>query len=152
VKSLQGVRKVALVLALLALLAPGCGRIKNASERVKKSNDLKQLGLMYHSYVDNHRKGPASADDLMTAMAGEPGAKAVVQMVKDGKYVLIWGTSIAEMQKNPQGSTGTVLGYEATAPTAGGLVLMGDGAVQNMTAAEFAAAPKALPVGARPDR
>jgi hypothetical protein len=146
VKTLRAVRKVALVLAVMALLAPGCGRIKNAADRAKKSNDLKQLGLMYHSYIDANRKGPASADELMTAMAGEPGAKAVVQMVKDGKYVLIWGTTIAEMQKNPQGSTGTVLGYEATAPTAGGLVLMGDGAVQNMTAAELAAAPKAQPV------
>jgi hypothetical protein len=128
---------------VLALLASGCGRIQNAAERAKKSNDLKQLGLMYHSYIDANRKGPASADDLLKAAAGEPGAQAVVQKVKDGKYVLIWGTTITEMQKSPQGSTGTVLGYEATAPTAGGLVLMGDGSVKNMTAAEFAAAPKA---------
>jgi hypothetical protein len=144
-KLLHGVPKVALVLAVMTLPATGCGRIQNAADRAKKSNDLKQLGLMYHNYMDERRKGPASADDLMT-MASDPVTKAVVQMVKDGKYVLIWGTTINEMQKNPQGSTGTVLGYEATAPTSGGLVLMGDGSVQTMTAAAFAAAPKAQPV------
>jgi hypothetical protein len=143
-KTLWGVRAVALVLAVAALLAPGCGRIKNAADRSKKSNDLKQLGLMYHSYIDMHRKGPGSVDDLMT-MATDPGAQAVVQMVKDGKYVLIWGATIVGMQKNPQGTSGTVLGYETTTPTAGGLVLMGDGSVRNVTAAEFASLPKAEP-------
>jgi hypothetical protein len=142
---MKAVRAASVAALVLALLASGCGRVRQAADRAKKSNDLKQLGLMYHSYLDANHKGPASADELMT-MASDPGAKAVVQMVKDGKYVLIWGTTIAEMQKNPQGSTGTVLGYEAGAPTAGGLVLMGDASVRNMTAAEFAAAPKAKPV------
>jgi hypothetical protein len=142
---MKAMRAVSVAALLLALLASGCGRIKNAADRAKKSNDLKQLGLMYHSYIDEHHKGPASADELLAAQR-DPGAKAVAQMVKDGKYVLVWGTSITEMQKNPQGATGTVLGYEATAPTAGGLVLMGDASVRNMTAAEFAAAPKAQPV------
>jgi hypothetical protein len=141
---MKAMRAMSVGALMLALLASGCGRIKSAADRAKKSNDLKQLGLMYHSYLDANRKGPASADDLMT-IASDPGSKAVVQMVKDGKYVLVWGTTIAEMQKNPQGSTGTVLGYEASAPTAGGLVLMGDASVRNMTAAEFAAAPKAQP-------
>jgi hypothetical protein len=136
---------VVLVLAVTALLATGCGRIRSAADRTRKSNDLKQLGLMYHSYIDANQKGPASADELMK-MASDPGSRAVVQMVKDGKYVLIWGATIVAMRNNPQGSTGTVLGYEATAPTSGGLVLMGDGSVPIMTAAEFAKAPKAQPV------
>jgi hypothetical protein len=139
------VRRAALSLAVMALLAPGCGRVRDAADRAKKSNDLKQLGLMYHNYILTNKKGPASADDLKS-VTGSPQEQAVVQMVKDGKYVLVWGTTIAEMQKNPGGSTGTVLGYEASVPTAGGLVLMGDASVRNMTAAEFAAAPKAQPV------
>ena len=142
---MKAIRAVTLTLAVLALLASGCGRVRQAADRAKKSNDLKQLGLMYHSYIDANRKGPASADELMT-MASDPGAKAVVQMVKDGKYVLLWGTTILEMQQNPGGASGTILGYEAGAPTAGGLVLMGDASVRTMSAAEFAAAPKAKPV------
>ena len=142
---MKTMRAVSVAALLLALLGSGCGRIQNAADRAKKSNDLKQLGLMYHTFIDGHRKGPASADELL-ADQKDPSAKAVAQMVKDGKYVLIWGTTITEMQKSPQGSTGTVLGYEANAPAAGGLVLMGDGSVRNMTAAEFAAAPKAQAV------
>src|SRR5579872_3279028 len=127
------------------MLAPGCGRVRDAADRAKKTNDLKQLGLMYHNYVDTNKKGPASADDLKS-VTGSQQEQAVVQMVKDGKYVLLWGTTIPEMQKNPGGASGTVLGYEASAPTADGLVLMGDASVRAMTAAEFAAAPKAQPV------
>ncbi len=142
---MKAMRAASVAALVLALLASGCGRIKNAADRAKKSNDLKQLGLMYHNYIDTNRKGPASADELMT-MVSDPGSKAVVQMVKDGKYVLLWGTTITEMQQNPGGASGTVLGYEAGTPTAGGLVLMGDASVRNMTAAELAAAPKAKPV------
>jgi hypothetical protein len=139
---MKAMRAVMLTLAVLTLLAAGCGRIKNAADRAKKSNDLKQLGLMYHNYVDTNHKGPGSADDLKS-MASGPQEQAVVQMAKDGKYVLIWGTTITEMQQNPGGASGTILGYDAGTPTGGGLVLMGDASVRNMTAAEFAAAPKA---------
>jgi hypothetical protein len=39
----------------------------------------------------------------------------------------------------------SVLGYEATASTQGGLVLMADGAVKQMTVQEFSSATKASP-------
>jgi hypothetical protein len=142
---MKAMRAASVAALVLALLAAGCGRVKNAADRAKKSNDLKQLGLMYHNYLDMNKKGPASADDLKAVTSG-PQEQAVVQMVKDGKYVLLWGATIPEMQQNPGGSSGTILGYEAGAPSAGGLVLMGDASVRNMTAAEFAAAPKAKPV------
>jgi TPR repeat protein len=143
-KAMRAVGEGALVLAALALLAAGCSRVRQAADRAKRGNDLRALGLMYHNYVDSNNKGPASAEDLKK-VANSPEEQALVQAVKDGKYVLIWGTTIREMQNNPEGSSGTVLGYEAAAPSAGGMVLMGDGVVRNMTAAELAAAPKAKP-------
>ena len=45
------------------------------------------------------------------------------------------------------GSGSTVLAYEKDVPTKGGLVLYGDGFVDNVTAAEFQAKPKAQPKG-----
>jgi hypothetical protein len=43
------------------------------------------------------------------------------------------------------GTGNTVLGYEKDAPTKGGLVLMGDASVREMSADEFKNAPKATP-------
>jgi hypothetical protein len=42
----------------------------------------------------------------------------------------------------PAGPSGTVLGYEPKTPAEGGQVLMADGNVKDMTAAEFQAATK----------
>jgi prepilin-type processing-associated H-X9-DG protein len=44
-----------------------------------------------------------------------------------------------------QGTSNTILAHEANAQTNGGIVLMADGSVRQMTAAEFQAAPKAQP-------
>lgn len=131
-------------LAVSVLLTAGCGRVKDAAARTKKSNDLKQIGLTYQNYVDlNSGKAPANADDLAKVAAGDPQAAQAVQLAKSGQYVILWGSTVNEMRKTPSGASGTVLGYEKDAPSAGGMILMGDCAVKNMTAAEFQSAPKA---------
>jgi hypothetical protein len=137
-------RMVLVSLALFALFAAGCGRVRDAAARSKRTNDLKQIGLSYHNYLDlNAGKPPANADDLAKAAAGDPQAAQAAQLAKSGQYIILWGSTVVAMQKNPGGSSGTVLGYENGALLSGGLVLMGDGAVKNMTAAELQAAPKA---------
>jgi hypothetical protein len=138
-------------LAVLACML-ACGNIRQAAERQKTSNDLKQIGLAYHNYNDaNKGKGPSAPNDLLPYLEGNQAL--VDQTAPGGKYVVIWGVSIAELSKtSPVGMSGTVLGYESTAPTAGGVVLMGDGGTRIVTAAEFNTLPKATPSKAAPPK
>ena len=59
--------------------------------------------------------------------------------VKDGEYVVAWGVG----RSASAGAGEQVLVYEKKTPTEGGAVLLRDGTVKQMTAAEFSAAPRA---------
>ncbi len=122
---------------MLALLAAGCG-VREAAQRQKAENDLKQIGLMYHNYADKHLKGPAKVEDLREFSADYAQA---YEALKAGQYTLVLnGTTIPLML---QGASNTVLAYESDTPTKGGAVVMGDASVKRMTAEEFKKAPKA---------
>jgi hypothetical protein len=143
------VRRLLVPLAAAALLA-GCK--KGAADRgaapatadKQATADLKQLGLMYHSYCDVNKKGPSGVEDVAAFGRNEPGLTGVVSALRAGKYVLVWNVNINDPACLPGGISDTVLGYEASVPNGGGAVLMALGSVQPMTAAEFQAAPKAL--------
>ncbi|HZT81472.1 MAG TPA: hypothetical protein VFA26_14685 [Gemmataceae bacterium] len=134
--------------ALLPLLPAGCcctgvGKVREAAERQKTQNDLKQIALAYINYCDaNPNKGPAKADDLRQYLGGNA---ELLQAMTSGKYTVIWNVTIADVARNQGGTSGTVLAYESTAPTTGGAVAMADGSVRQMTAPEFNAAKKAQP-------
>jgi hypothetical protein len=130
---------VGLVLGVVLLLL-GCGgvaRVREAAARAKKANQMKLVGLAYHDYQDNKGQPPAQAADLLPLLSTEPDA---AQALQSGDVVVLWGAKVP--QDFPDGTSLTVLGYDKDVPTKGGLVLMGDGAVQNMTAAEFQKAPR----------
>jgi hypothetical protein len=130
-----------LLLVAFALLSTACGSVRQAAQRAQKSNDLRQIGLAYISYCDANRKGPANADDLVKF---QPETAPVFQKVKNGEYTIIWGVNTTDMTQFAKTPTfQTVLGYESTAPSSGGVVLMCDGSAQPMTASEFNAAVKA---------
>src|SRR5262249_14916098 len=141
-------RRIATVLAglmiLSCMLACGVGKVREAAARTKRSNDLKQIGLAYHNFHDTNKRGPKDSAELQ-AFEKDPQAKEVIaQTAPGGAYVVIWNVSISDLSKKGGLST-TVLGYEANAPTQGGLVLMVDASVTQMNAQEFNAAPKASP-------
>jgi hypothetical protein len=138
---------VAGLMVVASMLA--CGAIRSSAVKAKTTNDLKQLGLAYHNFNDTNKRGPANMAEFQGFVV-EPLEKTLVgQTGPGGQYVLIWGVKISDMARSPQGAGGLVLGYEAQAPTAGGMVLMGDASVRAMTAAEFNSAPKAQPGGGK---
>jgi hypothetical protein len=131
------------VALVVAVGLSGCGKMQQAAARQRAANDLKQIALLYHEYNDKHRKGPSGPDDPeFVKMVNETGAQPVLAKVQGGDYVFFWDVKLGDLGKGA-GMSQTVLGYEKDAPTAGGLVVMGDGTVKSMTAAEFNAAPKA---------
>ena len=139
-------RVIAAVLVVVTLLPSlACmGRIQQAAQKARDANDLMQIGLLYHNYCDlNSGKPPATLNDLVKfAHTNDPAAVPVIAGLQSGKYVIYLGV---DFKKQTQGTTNTVLAYEANVPTAGGPVVMVDGSIKQMTAAEFAAAPK--PIG-----
>ena len=133
--------RILTVTLVLAAAAAGCGGMRQAAERARAVNDLKQLGLLYQQYNDMNRKGPDRVEDLEPL--ADPQSRPVLQAVKAGKYVLIWGVKAGDLGKVPGGSGAAVLGYEKDVPSAGGPVLFGDMSVKVVTADEFKAAPRA---------
>jgi hypothetical protein len=131
-----------LLLTWFAVLSMACGSVRQAAERATRSNDLKQIALSYMNYCDTNKpKGPANVDDLLKI---DPQLAPVAQKVKSGDYTVIWNVNLSDPKTfEPNGLSNTVLAYETAAPSAGGQVVMCDGFVKTMTAAEFNAAPKA---------
>src|SRR5262245_50933129 len=128
VRSTGVVRLVVLTMTGTMLVASGCGSVGNA----RTANDLKLLGLVYHNYINNNSKSPAKLHDLKPLMSDSP---PIAQSLANGKYVFIYGVSLADMASG--GTSNTIIGYEKDAPTKGGYVLFGDGAVRPISAKEF---------------
>lgn len=139
-------RRIAGTAACLAVLSclVACGgfsKVQQAKQRVQTSNDLRQIGLTYLNYLDSKGKPPASAEELITwARTNIAEAVPLLEQTRPGgRFVIKWGLN---PRRAPEGSSNTVLGYESKATTEGGPVLLGDGAIMQMTAAELAARNK----------
>ena len=79
------------------------------------------------------KRAPAKQEEVSKLEPSHPGA---VKRIKMGTIIVVWGV--------PIGTAGQgVLAYEKTTADKGGPVLLEDGTIKTMTAAEFAAAPKA---------
>ena len=124
-------------LALAAtLLLSGCGRRGSAATGPigVAENGMKELAQVYEYMAANNEPIPRRLEDLDEHEATMPVAYAKIQ---SGDYVVIWGVGLN------RGGGHVVLAYEKDAATSGGLVLMQDGSVKTLSAAEFQAAPKA---------
>lgn len=134
------------VLGTWLLLVCFCAVLGCEKPAAKDNKALESLGLGYQNFCNARKNGPASAEELKDSMHVGPD---VVEAIKSGKIVVIWGVDIIEaMAKSKPGGPGIseqVLAYEATVPDSGGRVLMGNTTVRNMTATEFKAASKAQP-------
>ena len=65
------------------------------------------------------------------------------QAVKSGDAVVVWGTGGVKGEGEMAKGGGDIIAYEKATPTEGGFVVLDSGETKRLTAAEFAAAPKA---------
>jgi hypothetical protein len=134
--------RLAMLVMLAAVAAAGCTKLRDAALKQKTANDLKKLCDLYGAYYSARGHGPESLSDLEPLATGDAEAEAVLEAVRKGRYVLLWGVDVHAVGKTRPGMAFTILGYQREVPESGGMVVMVDGSVVEMKAAKFAASPK----------
>jgi hypothetical protein len=127
----------AIVVAAGVGLAAGCGGSGSGPKSVVALDAggkaaLEDLGPALKSLAEEGRKPPGK---LAEFDAVEPMVPVAGPAIRSGDIVYLWGSGYAT------GST-QVVAYEKKVPAEGGYVLLQDGTVKEMSAAEFKAAPK----------
>lgn len=129
--------------ALLTLLGPlGCGapNPEFTPDQVEESK-LREVSQVLREYQLFNQKPPKSLKDIQAATGSSPGG---FELIKSGEVVVSWGATLPDTKEEPgSGAAKEVLAYFKKVPQDGGLVLMLDRTLRNMTAEEFKAAPQA---------
>jgi hypothetical protein len=128
------------LLFLAVLLAVGCSSSKKGGDAQAPgvADHLHEVATLLRSYGGQSGRGPGKPADLARY---ESGAPLGYLAVKSGEIIIVPGATMpGEGEKS---GTEAIVAYEKNAPTAGGYVLLHNGTVKQMTAAEFQAAPKA---------
>jgi hypothetical protein len=124
--------KKILCLTAVLLLPPSA----RAADSVT-ANDLKQIGLAFHSYHDATNKAPADAKALAPYFEN---SKKLLGLLENKDIEFVYNVAIRQMTA---GASNTALAWEKDVPKKGGLVLFGDGSVRKLTAAAFAKTTRA---------
>jgi hypothetical protein len=112
------------------LLLGGQARAQKPDDPTALSNDLKEILLAYHNYIDKNKgSAPAKAADLGPFLE-----KRALARLENKSVVFVYNVTLKDMI---QGSSKTILAYEKNAPEKGGMVAYGDGSVKKLTADEF---------------
>jgi hypothetical protein len=124
------------VLAVLSLLAaclvlPGCSR-KATGPTFPEGQALGEIWALYKGGKHQAGRIPKGMPDFKPQAAIHPNG---YEAVRSARCLVFWGV---DLTKTPDAGN-TVLAYEKNVPTKGGSVLMADGTVKTMTAAEFQA-------------
>jgi len=127
-------RRAAILVALIGLsLTAGCTSSATRPVNEEHKDALKELGELLKALNDEGTKPPANLAALEPV---EPRIPLAGPAIRNGEIVYLWGAEYLSGGKQ-------VVAYEKKAPTEGGLVLLQDGTVKEMSAAEFGSAAKA---------
>jgi hypothetical protein len=123
-------------LAFGVVVLIGCAAEPKPPPPPAAADALKELTAVY-KYLDYSKAAPPRRlEDLTQFIDTLPTAYYRLQ---SGEFQMVYGVGMSTSPAN--GSQ--VLAYERKAATEGGAVLLRDGTIKQMTAAEFSAAPKA---------
>src|SRR5262249_51689615 len=100
------------------------------------ANDLREIGLAYHSYVAEVKKPPSDPLDIAVKLTPPTSRK-----LGEAKYIVIPGIQPAEYPADARGNT--ILAYQRDVPSMGGWILMVDGTVRKVSTEEFKKLPQA---------
>lgn len=123
---------------ILAIALVGCSSgTTNEAIAPTNADALKDVANMIRDYTSANNRPPAKAADVAGYRSlYHIGHKAI----ESGDVVVLWGAKVAG---EGGGGGETIIAYEKATPDSGGSVLLENGTVKQMTAAEFSAAPKA---------
>jgi hypothetical protein len=129
-------RRLWLLAALAPLVGLGCGGPSkdDAPAGPTGAETAEDVAGMLRDHYEQTQKAPTGVASLTDAPASHPVGHAAVA---SGEFVVFWKTPVSAS------AGGTVLAYHRDVPASGGFVVMQDGSVQQMSAEEFRAAPKA---------
>jgi hypothetical protein len=124
------------VLPCLLVFLAACASEPKPPPPPSAEEGLKEMVGVYR-YIEYSRLPlPRKPEDFTDFWDSMPSA---FERIKAGEFVVAWGVG----RSTAPGAAEQILIYEKKAPADGGAVLLRDGTVKQMTAAEFNAAPKA---------
>jgi hypothetical protein len=121
-------------------VATGCsskGTKAASSEGPTAADDMAEVAGLLRDFAVQYNRGPARLADLA---ANEPLYTRGYRAIQAGEIVVVWGAAVSA---DPKGGGTRIVAYEKKVGTAGGNVLLENGEVKQVSAAEFQAAPKA---------
>lgn len=123
-------------LVLMVAVSAGCGGTATQLGYTPKSKDrMDEVSAMFKSYIAANKGNlPKKLSDLDPF---EPANQYGFAAIRDGEVVMFWGGA-----KSTE-SASIVQAHDKSVASTGGFVLMQDGTVKEMSAAEFGSAKKA---------
>lgn len=94
---------------------------------------------MIQIYSGEFGRGPKKAADLAKFENGYP---LGYQALQKGEVIVVWGATMAG-EGDANNAPANVVAYQKKVPDEGGWVLLQNGSVKELSAADFASAPRA---------